>query len=96
MRCPQQGHARDYDSQERRGGMNTRQALRFELDPNNVAASRFASHCGASSFAYNTMLAYVHWALDARAFEKRTTGQPSTQVPWNLYVTGSPPAHSGW
>jgi|SRR5579875_2441247 len=61
------------------------QAFRFELDPNDKCRSALASHCGASRFAYNTMLAYVHWALDARAFEKRATGQPSTQVPWNLY-----------
>ena len=61
------------------------QAFRFELDPNNRAASKLSSHCGASRFAYNTMLAYVIWALDARAFEKRTTGEAKTPVPWNLY-----------
>jgi len=35
------------------------QALRFELDPNNAIRSRFASHCGASRFAYNWGLALV-------------------------------------
>ncbi|MDA8037556.1 MAG: IS607 family element RNA-guided endonuclease TnpB [Actinomycetota bacterium] len=65
--------------------MTVHQAFRFELDPNNRAISQLSSHCGASRFAYNTMLAYVIWAVEARAFEKRTTGQPSTQVPWNLY-----------
>ncbi len=66
--------------------MVTHQAFRFELDPNNSAASKLSSHCGAARFAYNTMLAYVSWALDARGFEKRTTGVATTQVPWNLYA----------
>ena len=35
------------------------QAFRFELDPNNAVRSRFASHCGASRFAYNWGLALV-------------------------------------
>jgi len=61
------------------------QAFRFELAPNNATVSKLSSHCGASRFAYNTMLAYVHWALCARDFEFRTTGTAITQVPWNLY-----------
>ena len=66
--------------------MITHQAFRFELDPNDQMSSALSSHCGASRFAYNTMLSYVCWALDARAFEARTTGSPTTQVPWNLYA----------
>jgi hypothetical protein len=60
------------------------QAFCFELDPNNEARSALASHVGAARFAFNTMLAYVRWALDARAFERRTTGVAVTEVPWTL------------
>jgi putative transposase len=60
------------------------QAYRFEIDPNNHLRSALASHVGAARFAYNTMLAYVSWALSARAFELRTTGVARTQVPWSL------------
>jgi hypothetical protein len=60
------------------------QAFCFELDPNDEARSALASHVGAARFAFNTMLAYVHWALDARAFERRTTGVAVTEVPWTL------------
>jgi putative transposase len=60
------------------------QAFCFELDPNNQTRSALASHAGAARFAFNTMLAYVRWALDARAFERRTTGVAVTEVPWTL------------
>jgi putative transposase len=43
------------------------QAFRFELDPNNAVRSRFASHCGASRFAYNWGLALVNDRLDQKS-----------------------------
>jgi putative transposase len=60
------------------------QAFRFELDPNNETCSALASHAGAARFAFNVMLAYVCWALDARAFERRTIGVAVTEVAWTL------------
>lgn len=46
--------------------MLVHQAFRFELDPNNHAASALSSHAGAARFAYNWGLATVIEALDAR------------------------------
>jgi putative transposase len=43
------------------------QAFRFELDPNNAVRSRFASHCGASRFAYNWGLALVKDLLERQS-----------------------------
>jgi putative transposase len=65
-------------------GVAVHQAFRFELDPNNGGRSALASHAGAARFAFNTTLGYVRWALDARAFERRTTGVAVTDVPWSL------------
>jgi putative transposase len=65
-------------------GVGVHQAFRFEVDPNDETRSALASHVGGARFAFNTMLAYVRWALDARAFERRTTGVARTEVPWTL------------
>lgn len=46
--------------------MLVHQAFRFELDPNNVARARLASHAGAARFAYNWGLALVVEGLAAR------------------------------
>ncbi|MFD4460417.1 IS607 family element RNA-guided endonuclease TnpB [Nocardia sp. NPDC058480] len=48
----------------------TVQAYRFALDPTPQQISMFGSHCGASRFAFNHMLALVKAVLDQRAAER--------------------------
>jgi putative transposase len=76
------------------------QALRFELDPTNVARSALASHAGASRFAFNWGRALVKSRLDEsqRVREQALVGGASRReaealagtvpVPWSLAELG--------
>jgi len=73
------------------------QAFRFELDPNNAVRSRFASHCGASRFAYNWGLTLVKDRLEQQsrirqaAFRELLSDEDAkalmdtVAVPWTMF-----------
>ena len=61
--------------------IEVQQAYRFALHPTPRQARAFASHAGASRFAYNWGLAQIAAALDARAAERAAGNQPTTHIP---------------
>jgi putative transposase len=75
--------------------MLVHQAFRFELDPNNVARARLASHAGAARFAYNWGLALVVEGLAARralrALALRQGASPGEAEQWADDVVGPLP-----
>lgn len=96
--CARSKHSRREQSRKAPSQlMLVHQAYRFELSPNNVTRSRFASHCGASRFAYNWGLALVKKQLAARE-QVRLAGYKEllsddevdglarqVEVPWSTY-----------
>ncbi|MCK9928645.1 IS607 family element RNA-guided endonuclease TnpB [Frankia sp. Mgl5] len=66
--------------------MNTLQAYRFALDPNNTQLADLHRHAGAARFVFNWGLARVKAALSQREAEQTygLTGDMLTPVPWTL------------
>ncbi|SQD98847.1 hypothetical protein FMEAI12_4930025 [Parafrankia sp. Ea1.12] len=66
--------------------MNTLQAYRFALDPNNTQRADLHRHAGAARFVFNWGLARVKAALSQREAEQTygLTGDMLTPVPWTL------------
>ncbi|WP_255284451.1 helix-turn-helix domain-containing protein [Nocardia salmonicida] len=56
------------------------QAYRFALDPTPRQQRVLRSHCGASRFAFNHMLAFVKAVIDQRTAE-RSYGVSETELP---------------
>ena len=69
--------------------MEVVQAYRFALAPTPGQEERLASHCGASRFAFNTMLAAVKANLDQRTAERSygITGEDLTpSLGWSAFA----------
>ena len=58
--------------------MQTHQAFRFALDPNDTQRCGLAAHAGAARFAFNWGLALVKDRLEVRKLDA------SVEIPWNL------------
>lgn len=77
--------------------MPVHQAFRYELSPNNHVRNRFASHCGASRFAYNWGLGLVKNQLELRdqirsaAYKELLSDEEveslvrQIDLPWSMY-----------
>ncbi|WUM88897.1 helix-turn-helix domain-containing protein [Nocardia salmonicida] len=63
------------------------QAYRFALDPTPRQQRVLRSHCGASRFAFNHMLAFVKAVIDQRTAERSygvSETEPTPSIGWSL------------